>query len=237
MGKPQGDVDWYSGESRRQGIPPRCPFASVELCPRYFDSVEFLGRIEVTTSLPAADLERLDKKWHSWMPPLVEQQQSSLRSEDGLRFVSGICPEIGFDIFGHFATGFHWYADELDADLAHARLAREGVPNSDPRWNWATIHPEHYTECRLYSILSATAGLLVQKTTRAGKAGISPALRWSVLARDGYKCTYCGRHPPDVVLEVDHKVSEAEGGKTELANLVTACRECNRGKGSRSARM
>jgi 5-methylcytosine-specific restriction endonuclease McrA len=88
----------------------------------------------------------------------------------------------------------------------------------------------------MYSVLSTIVKMDTAPRLKARKAGIRPALRWEVFARDGYRCVYCGRKPPSVALEADHKVSEAEGGMTELENLVTACEECNRGKGSRSVR-
>ena len=60
------------------------------------------------------------------------------------------------------------------------------------------------------------------------------SLRYEVLARDRWTCQYCGRGAPQVILEVDHKVSWRDGGETTLENLVTSCRDCNRGKSSRS---
>ncbi len=54
---------------------------------------------------------------------------------------------------------------------------------------------------------------------------------WRVLKRDQFTCRYCGRKPPDVKLQVDHVRALANGGKTVLENLVTACTSCNIGKG------
>ena len=39
---------------------------------------------------------------------------------------------------------------------------------------------------------------------------------------------------PDVVLHVDHVVPVAAGGTTSEDNLLTACEECNLGKGVRA---
>jgi hypothetical protein len=56
-------------------------------------------------------------------------------------------------------------------------------------------------------------------------------LRFLVLQRDGFRCRYCGRGPEDgTVLHVDHVVPKAQGGRDDMDNLVTACRECNLGK-------
>lgn len=51
--------------------------------------------------------------------------------------------------------------------------------------------------------------------------------------RDAFRCQYCGRSAPDVVLEVDHIKPIAKGGIDTLDNLITACEECNLGKGAR----
>jgi CO dehydrogenase/acetyl-CoA synthase alpha subunit len=61
---------------------------------------------------------------------------------------------------------------------------------------------------------------------------IQKRTRWLVLQRDGFKCCACGRTPKEdgVKLEVDHKISRAHGGSSDLENLWTLCFDCNRGK-------
>lgn len=61
---------------------------------------------------------------------------------------------------------------------------------------------------------------------------LSQKTRFEVFKRDGFTCAYCGSHPPDVVLEVDHIVPVAEGGADDIDNLTTSCFSCNRGKGA-----
>jgi len=56
-------------------------------------------------------------------------------------------------------------------------------------------------------------------------------LRFRVFARDNFKCVYCGRTPPDVILQTDHILPSSANGSDELDNLVTACFDCNTGKG------
>lgn len=90
-------------------------------------------------------------------------------------------------------------------------------------------------------------GLEAERESRSRRASESAQLRWSrpreeggkrasrstrfkVLERDGFRCYYCGRTAPDVVLDVDHKVPVREGGKDDLDNLVAACVDCNTGK-------
>lgn len=63
---------------------------------------------------------------------------------------------------------------------------------------------------------------------------IPQSVRFSVFRRDNFTCVYCGRSSPEVVLHADHAKSVAEGGLDIEANLVTACSDCNFGKGRRS---
>lgn len=61
---------------------------------------------------------------------------------------------------------------------------------------------------------------------------ISSRDRFMALRRDGFTCQYCGRKPPEVRLHVDHVHPRSKGGRNELDNYVTACSECNQGKGA-----
>ena len=59
---------------------------------------------------------------------------------------------------------------------------------------------------------------------------VSKKLRFEVFKRDGFRCSYCGKEPPQVVLECDHIDPKSKGGKDDINNLITACFDCNRGK-------
>lgn len=62
---------------------------------------------------------------------------------------------------------------------------------------------------------------------------IPKSVRFEVFKRDKFKCQYCGSSAPDVILEVDHIKPVSKGGTDDLLNLVTSCRDCNRGKSNR----
>jgi hypothetical protein len=64
---------------------------------------------------------------------------------------------------------------------------------------------------------------------------LSKRLRFEVFKRDSFTCQYCGRTPPAVVLEIDHFLARANGGGDQEDNLLTACFDCNRGKGKNPA--
>jgi hypothetical protein len=62
---------------------------------------------------------------------------------------------------------------------------------------------------------------------------VSPSKRWGVFERYGFKCVYCGRTAQETTLEIDHVIPVSKGGTNAERNLVTACSECNLGKGAK----
>lgn len=65
---------------------------------------------------------------------------------------------------------------------------------------------------------------------RVERGKVSNKLRFSIYARDGYRCRKCGRKTDD--LEIDHIIPIAKGGKTVYENLQTLCHRCNVRKGA-----
>ena len=53
------------------------------------------------------------------------------------------------------------------------------------------------------------------------------------LIKEGYKCRECGATKEEIRLEIDHIIPWSKGGKTELENLQTLCRNCNHSKHTR----
>jgi hypothetical protein len=65
----------------------------------------------------------------------------------------------------------------------------------------------------------------------SGREPIPPRLRFLVLQRGNFRCTYCGRAARDgAVLHIDHVIPVAAGGGTSEDNLIAACDTCNFGK-------
>lgn len=64
----------------------------------------------------------------------------------------------------------------------------------------------------------------------AEREAIHKRVRFEVLKRDQFKCQYCGREAPDVVLNVDHIKPVSKGGTNDITNLITSCFDCNSGK-------
>lgn len=65
------------------------------------------------------------------------------------------------------------------------------------------------------------------------RKALSNKTRFEVFKRDSFKCQYCGRCAPEVILQVDHITPVAKGGKNEIINLITSCFDCNNGKSDR----
>lgn len=60
-----------------------------------------------------------------------------------------------------------------------------------------------------------------------------PKVRAAALLACGFRCVYCGTA---TATTGDHVVPTSKGGRTELANTVGACRDCNTSKGNRTLR-
>jgi hypothetical protein len=160
------DLEWYLGISNRQQLSPRCPYASVYRCPRFYQALSLLGDAGSTRINPKED-DKLKKSWEKtdiW--PLTAEQTTSISGPvDEIKHFSHFCPEVSFDRFGFFATELHKYADEIDIGSAHQMLRSEGALSDDWRWDWSHIEPMHYTECPLYSLLKSGKGRNAPKPT------------------------------------------------------------------------
>lgn len=67
---------------------------------------------------------------------------------------------------------------------------------------------------------------------RVERGKVSNKLRFYIYKRDGYRCKKCGVHDRYAVLEVDHIIPIAKGGKSTVDNLQTLCHKCNVEKGA-----
>lgn len=147
--------EWYAGLSQERGVAFRCPFATVESCPRFYQSLSLLGEAG-STKIPEGEDQRLLKHWKSsdlW--PRTEEQATSLFGvPDNPSIYSNFCPEVTFERFGYFATTLTKYGDEIDSDCAHQRLAKDDIPSGHPFWSWSSCAAQHFTECPIYSVLS-----------------------------------------------------------------------------------
>jgi hypothetical protein len=148
------DLNWYIPISDQKGVQPRCPFATVWSCPRFYQSLALLGEAGSIKIDPEED-KKLFKHWEkSDLWPTTREYDTSISGPPGEPHIfSNFCPEVTFDRFGYFASFLARYADEIDIGNAHKTLGKERASANDWRWAWSTVSEMHYTECPIYSIL------------------------------------------------------------------------------------
>jgi HNH endonuclease len=223
------DEKWYlqSRDGRKQ-LSPHCPLASNDKCPRYYAS-------QISLNLSDAVRKKVEHKWSaSDVFTNRELEVSIYPAKDGsLRGVGGFCPEVSARLFNLYCSSLRAFPDENARLERHKTLSHENVPQTDLRWNWMIVEPLHYTNCHEFSVYNVKSS---NKSFNKSKRTLGPKLRFTVFKRDGLRCVYCGKTGNESTLHVDHKISIADGGTDSIENLVTACQDCNLGKGATSIR-
>lgn len=83
------------------------------------------------------------------------------------------------------------------------------------------------------AVLKESSNFAWKTDCAMARKNITKKIRFEVFKRDGFRCQYCGRSAPNVVLNADHIDPVANGGETSPDNLLTACVDCNSGKSDR----
>jgi len=86
----------------------------------------------------------------------------------------------------------------------------------------ALLHSEH-TSLPVPSVIRLKYYVRLPQTNRRRIS------RRAILARDGYRCQYCGSTHH---LTIDHIIPRSRGGSTSWENVITSCAVCNVRKGS-----
>src|SRR5437667_2080318 len=77
---PQPTLKWYTDISASKSLSPRCPFASVHRCPRYYQSVSLLGEAGVATAIEPEEDSKLLEQWkRTDLWPVVDEQHAAVR--------------------------------------------------------------------------------------------------------------------------------------------------------------
>lgn len=125
------------------------------------------------------------------------------------------------------------WASEKEAHLfyfpeygsAYEQLHAMGISKDD--WK-ALLRQSDLLETEVLS--KCEDGKLYKAVVRKCQRNIDQQVSWNVFRRDEYACRYCGRN--DVPLTVDHLVLWENGGPSTEANLVSACKKCNKTRGN-----
>lgn len=229
------NLEWYLSKSKQKNLPPRCPIAACDKCPRYYLSLRHLGDV----NLDMSDEQRLklESKWEfSDVFVNTENTVSSTTTGTGYFHFSNFCPELSGITNDVFASNLANYVDSFDKQQAHKELEKIGADKNHTRWKWMWCDPKHYSECLEFSVYKHE-GVTGRAAKTKKRKDIPSGLRWRILERDGFKCFYCGiKGGSEAELQLDHKISVIDGGTNDPDNLVTSCAKCNGGKGKRSVR-
>ena len=189
-------------------------------------------------SLASKERSFLEEKWKSSDAFLNDDLSASIypSKKGGFNGVDGFCPEVTATYLGLYCSSLKAFVDEDHRHWAQSALESTCVPQTDPRWHWNLIVPLHFSSCKEFSVYAVRQ--FGKSIPLKKKGNISPRMRWKVLERDNFTCQYCGvRGGENAQLQIDHRVSLADGGTDELENLITSCAECNGGKGARSVEL
>ncbi|MFH2057939.1 MAG: hypothetical protein ABIJ59_03470 [Pseudomonadota bacterium] len=148
------DIEWYRRISQQLNLANRCPFSTINECPRYYQSVSLLGSVGFT-ELNAEKDKALLKKWKkSDLWPQIQEQATTVFGSPGRRkHLSNFCPEIIYDHFGMFATDISPYTDEIDHDGGIKFGVEQNLPKGHWIYDWSHVSKAHYSDCPLYSPL------------------------------------------------------------------------------------
>ena len=97
--------------------------------------------------------------------------------------------------------------------------------------NKVDILEEYETEVRFNMGMPAVVRIKHRIDTSKKRIKFS---RQNVLARDKFRCQYCGVRGSEIELTFDHVVPKSKGGRTEWENIVMACSACNAKKADKT---
>ncbi|WP_223577905.1 HNH endonuclease [Sphingobacterium sp. GVS05A] len=136
--------------------------------------------------------------------------------------------------YQHMCPEVNLFESEFSLPFAIDTASTDGEWDDYRNTNkFKNIYYGHFSECAEYNYYIFHNRK--QKSTGQRKRSlISKSLRFEIFQRDNYTCQYCGRTPQDgAKLSLDHKIAYSDGGKDTYENLITACMDCNMGKGNK----
>ena len=178
------DLEWYKKISAKNKVLPRCPFTSVYKCPIYFQSEALLNRT-YATELDENEEKKLIKYWkNSELNPSLLEEEPTVWYGDKRKIesVTNFCPEVTFHRFGYFVSYISECGDETDRAIRYNNLKKQNVKQDSWAWHWSSLRAEHYSDCRLYSILTSGKSIQERKSDNLTSKQLSDYEKY------GYKC-------------------------------------------------
>lgn len=126
------------------------------------------------------------------------------------------------------------YGDKLEISGMYLANGQEGelilFPEA-PLVPSTVIQPSHEEwKDLLYQLDTLGVMGLNKVILRKSQRNIEQTVSWNVFRGDNYTCQYCGKN--DVPLTVDHIVLWENMGASVEANLISACKKCNKTRGN-----
>jgi len=102
--------------------------------------------------------------------------------------------------------------------------------------DWCFFHPpgpgDHFLQSKDFRVKLPRI-ILLQAYDRFPRKDVK-FTRINVFERDQHTCQYCGIRPERALLNIDHVMPRALGGKTTWTNVVCSCIRCNARKADRT---
>ena len=140
---------WYT----QIGTTERCPFAYAESCPRFCHSLSFLGEAGIKRILNDKN-DRLLASWkNSDLWKKINEDTSLSEPTKNSYILSNFCPEVTFQSFGHFASNFSCYADELGFKSLRSCYSKKFAFDNALSRRCTSLGIQPYRACSVYPIL------------------------------------------------------------------------------------
>ena len=162
----------------------------------------------------------------TWLGPWLQTASNFEIVQGRLADEPQFSPPLGGDL-----TGFGELAQPFMADRQLVCRNRQQYQAVLSHGGDSTAYPQSLPQERL-PLPQITGRIAMGNPKQWEPLMLTSRRRERVFERDGYACCYCGAGGPDVVLEPDHVIPLRLRGEDTPANLVTACRPCNRSKGA-----
>ena len=111
--------------------------------------------------------------------------------------------------------------------LEHGAISGEKRLNTErgfSHWCYSNVH---------FPLQLESGETSKHKTTAQSRKKVPERVRFEVLRRNKFCCSYCGKAAVDGWrLVVDHIHPVSKGGTNDIENLTSSCEKCNNGKGS-----
>ena len=112
-------------------------------------------------------------------------------------------------------------------------LLEHGILSGEKRTNASRGYSQWVYFDVMFPLNLDTSGRSNKTLSAQVRKGIKPSVRFEVLRRNKFCCTYCGKAAVDgYKLVIDHILPVSKGGTNDIENLTSSCEECNIGKGN-----